>query len=479
MPFNRFRSADGRNVDTVLGPEMRSTGEVMGFDADFGAAFAKSQSAAFGGLPRRGPGLRLGGQPRQAAHDLPDQAAGRPRVRDPRDRRHGRGAAPQRRTGDRGAQALGRPRPDGELTTVRADPRRRGRPRHQHPARRDLGRVAAAGRLRDPDRVRRRANIPCITTVQGLGAAVQGIEALRAGNLGVRSLQELERDPSPTRKERSDPDRHATVAPSAERGPLQVRGEVFSIKRVGDYQHLTIVADGIAERTRPGNFVALAVGGPDVRRRCCGARSRSTGSGRRGSTAAPSRSCSPRTAPGTRWMERLQPHDPIDVVGPLGRPVQAAEGAGGVRARRRRLRIGTAVRARRAAPRAQVRGRTWCSAPRPRRGSSVRWRRSGRRSPSPSRRVDGSVGIKGLVTDALPRLISRNRIEVVYSCGPMGMLKAVTDVATEHGAWSQTAVEESMACGIGVCMTCVLPVRGDDGVDPDDPLLRRGAGLRR
>jgi dihydroorotate dehydrogenase electron transfer subunit len=46
----------------------------------------------------------------------------------------------------------------------------------------------------------------------------------------------------------------------------------------------------------------------------------------------------------------------------------------------------------------------------------------------------------------------------------MGMLKAVTDVATQHGAWSQTAVEESMACGIGVCMTCVLPVRGDDGV---------------
>src|SRR6478735_5255987 len=51
MPFNRFRTPDGRNVDTVLGPEMKSTGEVMGLDADFGTAFAKAQTAAFGSLP--------------------------------------------------------------------------------------------------------------------------------------------------------------------------------------------------------------------------------------------------------------------------------------------------------------------------------------------------------------------------------------------------------------------------------------------
>ena len=51
MPFNRFRTTDGKTVDTVLGPEMRSTGEVMGFDADFGKAFAKSQTAAYGSLP--------------------------------------------------------------------------------------------------------------------------------------------------------------------------------------------------------------------------------------------------------------------------------------------------------------------------------------------------------------------------------------------------------------------------------------------
>ena len=54
MPFNRFRTPDGRSVDTVLGPEMRSTGEVMGIDDVFGTAFAKSQTAAYGALPQSG-----------------------------------------------------------------------------------------------------------------------------------------------------------------------------------------------------------------------------------------------------------------------------------------------------------------------------------------------------------------------------------------------------------------------------------------
>src|SRR5690606_19668560 len=51
LPFKRFRTREGRVVDSVLGPEMRSTGEVMGIDADFPRAFAKSQDAAYGGLP--------------------------------------------------------------------------------------------------------------------------------------------------------------------------------------------------------------------------------------------------------------------------------------------------------------------------------------------------------------------------------------------------------------------------------------------
>ena len=54
LPFKRFRTKEGRIVDSVLGPEMRSTGEVMGIDAAFPKAFAKSQVAAYGGLPSTG-----------------------------------------------------------------------------------------------------------------------------------------------------------------------------------------------------------------------------------------------------------------------------------------------------------------------------------------------------------------------------------------------------------------------------------------
>jgi carbamoyl-phosphate synthase large subunit len=54
LPFKRFRTADGRIVDSILGPEMRSTGEVMGIDKDFPRAFAKSQTAAYGGMPLSG-----------------------------------------------------------------------------------------------------------------------------------------------------------------------------------------------------------------------------------------------------------------------------------------------------------------------------------------------------------------------------------------------------------------------------------------
>jgi dihydroorotate dehydrogenase electron transfer subunit len=76
---------------------------------------------------------------------------------------------------------------------------------------------------------------------------------------------------------------------------------------------------------------------------------------------------------------------------------------------------------------------------------------------------DGSAGEKGIVTDVLAEAIERVNAEIVYACGPMPMLRAVSDIARDRAIRAQVAVEESMACGIGVCMTCVLPVRGADG----------------
>ena len=89
LPFKRFRRPDGRSVDALLGPEMRSTGEVMGIDEDFPRAFAKSQTAAYGGLPTERPGVRLGGGRRQARHGPARQAARRPRLRGAGHRGHG------------------------------------------------------------------------------------------------------------------------------------------------------------------------------------------------------------------------------------------------------------------------------------------------------------------------------------------------------------------------------------------------------
>jgi dihydroorotate dehydrogenase electron transfer subunit len=76
---------------------------------------------------------------------------------------------------------------------------------------------------------------------------------------------------------------------------------------------------------------------------------------------------------------------------------------------------------------------------------------------------DGSMGETGRVTSQLASIIAEREIEIIYSCGPMAMLKAITEIATELGVVHQASVEEAMACGIGICMTCVLPVRDESG----------------
>ena len=80
LPFNRFRTPAGHGVDPLLGPEMKSTGEVMGIDASFGPAFAKSQAALVRVAADGRAGVRLGRGPRQAGHGVPGPAAGRSRA---------------------------------------------------------------------------------------------------------------------------------------------------------------------------------------------------------------------------------------------------------------------------------------------------------------------------------------------------------------------------------------------------------------
>jgi carbamoyl-phosphate synthase large subunit len=189
MPFNRFRARDGSNVDTVLGPEMKSTGEVMGLDADFGTAFSKSQAAAFGSLPTSGR-VFVSMANRDKRHMifpikvLADQGfeilatQGTAEVL----RRNGVRATVVRKQHE-GTGAAGEPTTvdlilDGQVQLVINTP---------------YGDTSGGSARLDGYEIRTaaiRANIPCITTVQGLGAAVQGIEALKRGDIGVRSLQD-------------------------------------------------------------------------------------------------------------------------------------------------------------------------------------------------------------------------------------------------------------------------------------------------
>jgi dihydroorotate dehydrogenase electron transfer subunit len=244
--------------------------------------------------------------------------------------------------------------------------------------------------------------------------------------------------------------------------PVQVRGSVLSMKRAGGYHLLTLVAPGIAERFRPGQFVALAVGGEDssmlLRRAFSVYRTED-----RGVYGGTVEIVFDEAGRGTRWLAKQRTHDPIDVVGPLGRPfalpkepVSCTLVGGG---------YGSAPLF---ALADHLRGRgcrvdfVLGAASEERLFGVLEAKRMAQSVAITTE--DGSLGDRGRVTDVLPSVLRRAGTDVVYACGPMGMLAAVAGQARAHGAHSQTAVEEAMACGTGVCMTCVLPVIGDDGV---------------
>ncbi|AVT40316.1 carbamoyl-phosphate synthase large subunit [Plantactinospora sp. BB1] len=186
LPFKRFRTPTGKGIDSLLGPEMKSTGEVMGIDTAFGHAFAKSQAAAYGSLPVRGRvfvsvanrdkrGMIF---PVKRLADLGFEIVATTGTGEVL-RRHGISCTLIRKHYEEGADS-----PDavsliaaGEVDLVINTPQGSGAS-----ARSDGYEIrsAAVG-----------ADTPCITTVPGAAAAVMGIEALIRGDMSVRPLQEL------------------------------------------------------------------------------------------------------------------------------------------------------------------------------------------------------------------------------------------------------------------------------------------------
>ena len=174
-------------------------------------------------------------------------------------------------------------------------------------------------------------------------------------------------------------------------------------------------------------------------------------------------SCSPRSGPGTRWLAERRTRDVIDLTGPLGRPFPVPRDPVSC------LLVGGGYGSAPLFPLAdRLRSRD-CqvdfllgAASADRVFGALTARRTGRTAAVTTE--DGSMGVRGLVTDRLTQVIHEARTDVIYACGPMGMLRQVTALAGRYDIPVLTLVEESMACGIGVCMTCVLPVVGDDGV---------------
>ena len=185
LPFRRFRTPNGRIVDTVLGPEMRSTGEVMGYDVDFPRAFAKSQASAYGGLPSEGTLFVSVADRDKRAIILPVArlaelgftvlaTTGTAQIL----RRNGIPATPVRKVsqgrGAHGEQTIVGLIESGAIDMVVNTPKGQG-------ARADGYSIRAATTSADR---------PIITTVQELQAAVQALEAQLRGPFRVRSLQE-------------------------------------------------------------------------------------------------------------------------------------------------------------------------------------------------------------------------------------------------------------------------------------------------
>jgi dihydroorotate dehydrogenase electron transfer subunit len=241
----------------------------------------------------------------------------------------------------------------------------------------------------------------------------------------------------------------------------QILAPVVSNKKVGQYHQIILNIGEQATVCKPGNFVAISVGGDNSRMilRRAFAISRVSNSSTFGGTmeliVAPH-------GQGSKWLCAQQEGAMIDIIAPLGtafgiptEPVPVLLVGGGygsaplfglaevlnARGCRVDMLLGASTASKIYAP------------------------MEGKRAVNSMRiyTEDGSMGQPGRVTDPIPEIIKDLDIAVIYSCGPMAMLSAITKISDQFGVVHQCAVEESMACGIGICMTCVLPVENEDG----------------
>jgi len=245
----------------------------------------------------------------------------------------------------------------------------------------------------------------------------------------------------------------------------RVRAEILNARKLGAFQSITLVAPEIADRARPGQFVSVAV--PEDRRFILRRNFSIHQASRRGGWAGTLEFVFDPQGSGAEWLAEAKAHQFLDVIGPLGRafaypraPINCllvSEGYGAssifflaqeLRARGKRVDM--------------VLGAS---------GESHVFK------PIEAKRLsqtivivtaDGSLGERGSVMDVVPRAAQSAGTEVIYAAGPRPMLRTVAEFCIEQRIPSQVAVEEEMACGTGLCFTCVVPVIRKDGSGYDN-----------
>ena len=245
------------------------------------------------------------------------------------------------------------------------------------------------------------------------------------------------------------------------RSAAQLLATIVGNKKVGQYHQILISVGDLVSQCKPGNFVAISVGGSNSKMilRRAFAISRTTTSPQYGGAieliVAPHGN-------GSSWLCGLAEGEQIDITLPLGTafgiPTTSVNAllVGGGYGSAPLFGLAEVLKERGCRVDMLLGAST---------GAKIYAPLEGKRSVNSLRifTEDGSMGETGRITSPIAKLVSELQIDVVYSCGPMAMLKAISDILSGGDVVHQCAVEEAMACGIGICMTCVLPVKDETG----------------
>lgn len=245
----------------------------------------------------------------------------------------------------------------------------------------------------------------------------------------------------------------------------RVRAEVLNARRLGAYHSITIVAPEVAERVRPGQF--LSIGMPEDRAFLLRRHFSIHQASRRGGWAGTLEFVFDPKGPGTGWLAEVKAHQFLDVIGPLGKAFAYPTKLNGC------LLVGEghgAAPIHFLAQELRARGKRVDMIIGADSSEFVFKPIEGKRLSQTIAIVttDGSLGDRGGVLDAVPAMLESTGAQVVYATAGRSTLRALADLCMDRQIPSQMAVEEEMACGVGICFACTIPVIRKDGSGYDN-----------